>query len=811
MDAPKLLTVMKFCFVPSGFRPDWGFTRRLFVHSMSLPLITAGLLPADYPTTKKGWLIQDGGEAVSALQLLMDSRRACPSVWNLKTWHQVRQILTWAAVAFAWLSIWVPLAAWLAFFAMGTAHAQAIAQSVVTQVAGNDVAGQWLRGVFGVTAGQVDLAGAQSGLGELIGAYNVAVLGVAGVLAVYHGAAWIMDSAKDGKVGGKNHNTMWGVIRLLTAIFFLVPMAGFNSAQLWLLYGAGKSSEGATNVWTSFTTFMSQGKGMIVTPPLTRQYEEVLGTALIIETCSAAWNNTAVKSGDPPYVIVSVNRQLSVPWSQTVTAIQRAYDGSPTSGKPRGLCGTMTFVPPENKPDAGASLMVAAQRDALMGVLPDVQNLARKLVLSANSDQLVREQNPTPPTAEFRAISNKYAMTLSRSVASAVAAQNAQAQADIQRETQIAGWALAPAWLLTFARLNGSLIDEATMPPKLSAPAAETYWPMEDVQEPMRHADLYWRSAMVDVGRPIFHSTSMGTTQTPMDELLGRFGFAEVVQSYQVQSSDPLAELIAFGHRIINWSMALFAGAMALSGIAGAASAVPGVGIVGKGAIAMINFGAPFLTVLVLALAGGGLTLAVLLPWLPAVRWALACTSWLIGLFEAMLGLPLMLLAIIRTDGNGLLGANRNAGFMLVSLLVRPFMLVVCLVVSFSIFMAALRLWNLLFLPTMTSIQGGTSQGLLIATAHVLLYTGTVWALANISFKCIDVIPSVVIRWAGGHMMADADYTGNATAAVNEGGRNLGTAGQRGAEGVKPPSKGDGRMPEPPREPRTTEMVAKAD
>lgn len=808
------LKAANFAFNPfSGLRPDWGLGRRIFIQAMAAPLLAAGLLPADHPTTRKKFILDDDGERIGAAQLLRDSLRACPALWQLRTWRDLHQFLVWVAVALGWSSIWLTLVGWLAYSLAGTAQAQSIAQAVAESAAGTDLASQWLRGVFGVTAGVPDMQAVQSGLGGMLKIYNAMVMLLGVYLSMYHVVAWVMDRARTGKFERPGHSTSWSIVRLVVAMGFSVPVAGFNASQLAVLWLAGEGSHWANSSWTEFVNFVAGGKGMIVTPPLTREYEQVLGTALATETCFAAWNNVAAKSGDQPYVVVNLNRQLSVPWSKVVTGIERSYDGSTTSRYPRAMCGTQIFVPPENKGDVGAQQMTAAQRDALVAVLPDVQALARRIVLSVDADPTVRAANPQPPTRDFRAISDRYAASLAAKVAGAVAAQDAQAREEIKTETRTAGWLLAPAWMSTFARLNGSLIEEASKAPKVTGPAVEPTWPDLEVQAAIRQAEMYWHTAMSDAGRPHFRSTAVATSQTAMDEIFGKFGFAEVVQGFMLSSNDPLAELTAFGHRIINWSLGIFAAALAISGAAGAASAVPGIGIVAKGAVAMAQFASPLLSALVAILLVAGTTLAVVLPWIMAVRWMLATTSWLVSLLEAMLGLPLMLLAMLGTEGTGLLGAGgRNGAFMLATIFVRPIMMVICLVGSYGIFMQAIKLWNLLFVPMMSSLQGGSSQGLIIATAHVVLYTSTAWAVANVVFKSIDTIPSIAVRWMGGHAMADMDATSGATNPVNKGAESIGNAGQRGHDGVNKPSGagGDKEMHRPPKQ-RTEDMIAKAD
>lgn len=799
---------VNFAFNPfSGLRPDWGWSRRLWLRAMAGPLIGARLLPDDHSIRRRQF-VTDDGQHVTGADLLRQSAAAVPWRRPLASWQALEQLLIWLMVAGAYLSIWAVPLGWGLYFAVGTAHAQTLANAAVAQIAGNDVAATWLRNIFGVTVGNPSMTAVQSGIGALLEGYNTMLFGLTVFVAFYNIAVVVLESAQHGKTGGQRHNMLWAPIRIVVSFGMLAPIAGFNGAQLLLIWQAGEVSRITTNTWRNFSTFLIQGKGTIITPPLNREFEEMLGAALMIETCYASWNQVATISGDAPYVTVAVNRSLAVPWSNAVTGIERSYDG--TKALPRGACGVIRFIPPENRPDAGARKMLEAQRDALVQVLPKLQTLGRQIHQYHNT---IPAQVPEPTTGQFRQIAGEYAQALSSRVAGAVAAQDVQARQELERDMTTSGWVLAPAWMMTLSRLNQSVLEEAGHGPQVLAPAPEAHWPPE-VHKTLQATDLLWHSALTDVGRPHFRSTAIGTSQNALDQLLGKFGFAEVVQGFMLTSTDPLAEMMAFGHRLMNWGLGVFAGAMVITGAAGAASAIPGIGMVGKGMVEMAKFAGPFLTLLVTALIAAGSTLAVVLPWMPAVRWVFGITSWLISLLEAIVGLPLLLVAMMRSDGAGLAGsAGRNAFALLVALALRPMMMLVGLVGGLLIFNSAIQLWNWLFVPYMESIPGGTSQGLIIATMHVGLYTATAYTVANIAFKAIDLLPSHVVRWVGGMAMADYDHTNTPKGAVDKIADTGGGAGQAGLNNV---GKGGGDKPQTqrihePREVQTQDMIAKAD
>lgn len=760
---PTASDTFRFFFKPQAwprFKREMSYTAALLVRLIALAFINAGILHSDHPARGVSSLI-DGS---------LTLRGVMAEAWQQIDRRDARQMAVFLAVI-AFL-VTVALGFLTAFLEAGLGTAWA-ADAWADIAASQNFAARWLQGIFGISTGNSP-AEIGSALGAMLLVYNSTALGLGMFLSIYNVAVVVMESARHGKVGGQRHSMLWAPIRLVFGVGLLVPVSdGWNGGQLLTVWLAGQGSKIASSVWEAHVEHVVSGRGGIVTPPMSAQLESVIGTVLAIETCMAAFNSVAALSGDPPYITDNVIRQLRPNgFSKMTVAVERSYDG--TTYLPRKTCGAMTFVPPENLDFAGEKLMVAAQRDALMGVLPQIRALAQQIV-RANAPNPALQQ-PMPNTAIGRQIADAYARALVSNIAPAVQAQKGVAQARTIAEIRTAGWVAAPAWLHTLSRLNAELIKAASTPPEVSGPAPGTDWPPE-VGSALASAELYWNAASADLGIPTFQSVAAGSHAGSLDRLFSPIGFG-TVKLFEFTGDDPLAELISFGHTILAWAISILTFMVAavgwanssgfaavagwIGGPVGVAASVAAQKAIGSGLAAILKFLGPLVISIFIMLMSSAALLAVGLAVLPLVRWMYGCIAWLLGIFEAIVAVPLMLVAHLRSDGEGLAGPAAQTGYTIIlGICLRPILMVFSLVVGLLIFNNVVGLFNLLFLPNMkASAASGNTMGFFIGVAYVVSYCVAVYGFANASFKAIDYLPNQVLRWIGGQVMHDMDNSG---------------------------------------------------
>lgn len=773
---PTAGAVFGFLFKPRlilNARQELGYTIRIFVRVIAILFIQVGLLPPAHGAAKVASL-HDPDLTVGAV---------VGDAWRALDWKDGRQIAVFGTLMLFFASLALGLLTAFAQEFVGSAWAADAWPSITSS---QNIAARWLRGVFGISSNGSP-AEFGSTLGAMLFVYNSTALGMGTLLASYGGVVIVMESAKHGRVGGQRHSMLWAPIRLVFGLGLLAPVAdGWNGGQLAAVWVAGQGSIIASSVWTAFTDKIASGQGAVVTPPMSTPLEPVVGTLLAMETCAQGMNGLAAKLGDADYIQLTVARQVKPFTDGDTYAVERSYDG--VRFYPRKACGAVRFVPPKNGDYSGDKQMIAAQRDALIAVLPDIQALAHQIIAANDPNPAMR--SPMPSTVVGQQIVERYTRMLISSIGPATAAQNAEARSKMVQETHAAGWVAAPAWLHTISRLNSELLKAAATPPEVTGPAVGLEWP-EEVRASIGGAEAYWNAVSADLGIPAFQSVSAGSQAGILDRIFSPIGFT-TVKMFKFSGTDPLSEVIAFGHTILAWAIGIltimagavgwanspgFAAAIGLmGGPTGVAASLAAQKAIGSGLAAILQFLAPLIAGILLLLLSSAALLAVGLAVLPLTRWLFGCISWLLGIFEAIVAVPIMLIAHLRSDGEGLAGPSAQMGYtILLGLFLRPILMVFSLVVGLQIFNSVMWLWNLLFLPNMmASAASGNTMGFVVGVIYVVVYCTSVYAFANASFKAIDYLPNQVLRWIGGQVMHDMDNSAMIERASQQAGQGVG-------------------------------------
>ena len=188
---------------------------------------------------------------------------------------------------------------------------------------------------------------------------------------------------------------------------------------------------------------------------------------------------------------------------------------------------------------------------------------------------------------------------------------------------------------------------------------------------------------------------------------------------------------------------ALFFGMAALLG--------PGLASLGTG---LISIGALFFTL--------GVTFGFMLPLIPFMHFFFGAVSWVALLFEAVIAMPLVALAHISPEGEGISGPHaRGAYQMAFSLLLRPVLMVFGLICGFVVLMLGVTILNMLFAGVTTSTHGGFgSHTIITKIVSTVFYAALLMSVANHAFQLITQIPDKVMSW-GGFRGASASQMGD--------------------------------------------------
>jgi len=153
-----------------------------------------------------------------------------------------------------------------------------------------------------------------------------------------------------------------------------------------------------------------------------------------------------------------------------------------------------------------------------------------------------------------------------------------------------------------------------------------------------------------------------------------------------------------------------------------------------------------------------GVVLAYYIPMLPFMLFLFGVINWFSFVIEGMVAAPLIALGLTHPEGHDLMGQTQQALMLLVSILVRPTVMIFGLIAGMVLSYVALDVLNAGFRNIIDSLYyangssvapvGGAIQ--VQNCAMILIYTLIVMAIVQQCFSLIAILPSAVMDWIGG-------------------------------------------------------------
>jgi conjugal transfer/type IV secretion protein DotA/TraY len=290
-----------------------------------------------------------------------------------------------------------------------------------------------------------------------------------------------------------------------------------------------------------------------------------------------------------------------------------------------------------------------------------------------------------------------------------------------------------------------------------------------------------------------------------MNAFLGTNGIFNMCRNTDIH---PLAQLSGVGRGLIEHSIRGFGGAL-------------GFGILGFSLSALLerqNLGGAFeaASKSLMTFATIGLVLGFVLfyvvPFLPFVYFFFAVTTWIKGIFEAVVAMPLWALAHLRIDGQGMPGPAASSGyFYILEIFLRPICILLGFLIGIAVFTAMVKVLNQIFYLVISNYTGQIASGatgcfippgmptgtpapepnqfiggVIDEFFYTVLYAIVVYMIAMPCFKMVDAVPDNIMRWMGTQVSSfgsqDGDPAGNLMSYVSAGvvtaGKGFSGAGQ---------------------------------
>ena len=628
--------------------------------------------------------------------------------------------------------------------------------------------------------GPISGADIPSPLTDAFSVFNAILLFVGGVLLAYTLIAGTMSSAHDGEVLGKKWSAMWLPIRTSMGVAAVMPVVkgGWCVAQVIVLWLAMQGAQIANVVWKGF---IGNGENVAVsatyTPPdMAPGVKRMFATMYLANVCVVASNMVKDDAGSAlakdyslaTYKVWDVTREGWV----NGTDFRRSKYNVFKYGRidEQSECGEIAYtVPVKNGtkekpvPQIGGVEINTTKHFDISAIERSVEaarvnefRAAQPVLMRLAQDQLGEKPDEKKVMETFNALSRQYVENLTKA---AVEGSKTIDQQGFKDALVKDGWLFAGSYFMRLVNIQNTISESVA-----SLPTA-----LKGIDDPSSTLDPGLEVGLVDfflsrhprgvrekmtaqrkMVAGVLSDGGTGSVQVAEDETSwGSDYFVNKMVSYFTASGNdvfgdsgnlsenPIIMAANLGNNMITW------GAAGLAGSAAVAVFSPKAGPFFAGLLA--TFSAPFMVT--------GATLAFYLPMMPYVLWIGAVVGWVILLIQAMVAAPLWAIIHLAPDGDGVVGRGGQGYMLVLSLVMKPVLMIIGLIFAFTVMRIVGSLVNASFSSAFAMANTGGSSGLnwlLRSITGCVLYTVMMMSLVKRIFDLIHKVPDTTLQWIGG-------------------------------------------------------------
>jgi conjugal transfer/type IV secretion protein DotA/TraY len=265
----------------------------------------------------------------------------------------------------------------------------------------------------------------------------------------------------------------------------------------------------------------------------------------------------------------------------------------------------------------------------------------------------------------------------------------------------------------------------------------------------------------------------------------------QMTQEIAGSNLNHMSQMKSFGDTIVGTGEAMLVALASATGVANSWASQATVKI-GFDAGAVFQFLSGILTVLIFLLLSLGVTLSTYVPMIPFITWMTSVVNWFVLVLESVIAGPLFAVAHVHPDGDDAVGKAGHGYMMILSLVMRPALMLFGLIGGMLLTQPVVGLINASFMTVVAGVQADSLTGIVSFVAFVSIYVIMMTTVVHIVFSLIHWIPDNILRWVGAHAggISSAEGSGDKGHDILVGGvREVkhGAAGQLG--------KGDHRRP----------------
>ena len=596
---------------------------------------------------------------------------------------------------------------------------------------GNDWAAQVIQSLFPVT-GTTASPGTSPGqettvIQQIVGQFTGFVGAIACAFVAYTTIMNIHRAAESSRILGQGQSWMF-VVRVGFAGIMMFPLGGgFSAGQAMVMQAAMFGVGMAKAVYTNAIQAVGPDAAVIAQPMIPGTQQIVAGL-IDNELCMDLVNLAGNTGGQ---ALVPIPQPVSVTDNGNGGYITYRYSLSTGDESGNPACGTVTVRESlqNQQTVAGVSIDMAAVQQAILNnvltgtIRPQVLTVAQNLWQNKTAAALAPLQGiyasaVSTYTSGLTSAAQATAQQLNAAVqANATQARNGTSdllQNEVQQSTL--GWTAAGAYYLEIAKLNAATLSLLNATPITTSPTYDgiptglsyDLAPLESAAKqfmttlsyvvqssdptqtpngvPHTLTDAKNDAAGADVLSQVFGQ--MNLTNAVLQKITGF-----ILPQTQIWT-DPFGGLMSMGQLLINTSLiAMGAAAILSSATASTGAAIWSALTFNWGAAAATVAGHALMSFLgtpifagLLAILVPGITIAYILPMIPYVMWMAGVAGWIILVCEAMIAVPLWMLAHMTVGGDGLHGRAIEGWGLLFNVVFRPTLMVIGLFLGYFVF-----------------------------------------------------------------------------------------------------------------------------
>jgi len=698
-----------------------------------------------------------------------------------------------------------------------------------------DLSMNFLGSIFGTVGGVLTGTSGQM-LGKMFYIFNLGVLSVASAWLAMSVGQVVLRSAQEGSFLGQNKNVPVLMLRIAIGFALTIPApgTGYSMSQVAVMQAVVGGVNLANHVWGAAVNYLSDGgeiytssfkKGSSTEKNLTDTAKHLFGDANSIGwqvfmsgVCMAHSNDEAEmqrqRTGDDGarqfYVMQPDAAKNTIGFPGASNVIPLMPGAQPSCGEYTGVGGDSKK---ESAKDASFSalyqlseqLMPAAQRYADCKVEKKEycgsDESTRMAIKTSVINAILSYYAAIQPYAQSQQKGNSSGHGLDGMIEKARAQRESQLRQALKKNAESSGWVMAGRYYWDLMQLNELFkpVNPAKFVPTAESPIEDSIFTAQNgvKDQVTRDIDKVYVSEVTKELDKHVDSEARASGRFKNKELTGGMpkidgkgkkaakalkqamkaitnGIFPLAAQFKNVDGNPVLFLTELGQKCLStagilWAMGL--AAMSLTAIAAGicASSQPGFLV-----LDMLN---SWLKPVILGLCGvllvPGIVLGYYLPLYPFMLFTFGVLSWLMIVLESMVAAPLVAFGITHPDNHDFLGKAEQGLMLLLSVFLRPALMIIGLISAIVVSYAILKIAILGFSGVLADIAGVSQKASAVNVYNIVesagqkgmggnaliwpvilisllaIFSAFIFKIVQMTYSLIYELPNNIMRWIG--------------------------------------------------------------